>query len=987
MADIFLSYSRRDRVFVEQLRAALEGLHRTVWVDLRDIPPSADWRDEIHQAITDSSVFICVLSPDYAASEVCREEVEFALANQKRLIPIVLRDVSGAGVLPAIAALNWIFFRESDNRATALHTLLAAMDADLPYLRSGARLLARAKEWETKGRNNSFTLRGKDLAEAEQWLATSGGKQPAPSQEQTQYIVASRRASSRRQRTTISALTVGILITLILSIISTALYKVTSDQNVVLRAHATAGSASDAIANGHLDQGLVLAVAASKQYDDFDTRNALLDGLDSAAYLDSVLIGPETSTTSSFANYTDVMYSADGATLMAADIHTHTVLLWDAAAHKLRRRISIPEKNSEDSSGQPLEDTLLAAALSPDGQTVATKSYLSGIQFFSATDGSLQANITGADTQEAVFFGESVVYSKDGNLLAWSECATEACDVERVTLLDTRTDTLKTLPPLSMKAQADMTVSLAFSADGTKLAAGELDNSGFLNQRIGGVVDVFDLTRDTLARTITLAPDSAQGIAGDVRAVAFSPDGSTLAIAGSRNSDATTGQILLWNVAQGRFTPNPLVETEGPITAEAFSPDGRFLVTACEGAIGLRIWSVKALAAATPLIKQHTEVINAIAFGPDGRHFVTGGEDGQLLIWRDTPYTALSRLSGDGFGGLSETAFSPDGSLLATGDVNSVTLWSVRTGQQVKILTIPPADRDKTDDAVGGIAFSPDGKLLAAGDQLAQVIVWDVASGEPAGPPLKGHIFDPALAQLNFVMDVQFSPDGAWLASSGLDGQAALWDTRTWTVTHTFTGLEANLRQTAFSPDGRYLAVVGATRDIEVWDIARAADARTLTTGSVRIRALAFYPNHSAALAAMDENGLITTWDVTTGKTTGQSMANGKLSDTVFSPHLTFNKAGSLLVSSHDLTVTVWAMSGPGVGQPYMRSLTPAYSVLNTALSPDGRYLAIATNGIVETRYLSLAGWRASACATANRNLTTSEWSQFIPSAPYLKVC
>ncbi len=44
MADVFLSYSRRDRAFVEYLRAALEAAKRSVWVDLRDIPPSAAWR-------------------------------------------------------------------------------------------------------------------------------------------------------------------------------------------------------------------------------------------------------------------------------------------------------------------------------------------------------------------------------------------------------------------------------------------------------------------------------------------------------------------------------------------------------------------------------------------------------------------------------------------------------------------------------------------------------------------------------------------------------------------------------------------------------------------------------------------------------------------------------------------------------------------------------------------------------------------------------
>ena len=115
MADVFISYSRRDKAFIEDLRAALDASKRSVWVDLRDIPPSADWRDEIHQAITSSDAFVCVVSPDYVASPICQEELEFARANNKRLIPIIRRDIPTNQAPPALAALNWIFFRESDD--------------------------------------------------------------------------------------------------------------------------------------------------------------------------------------------------------------------------------------------------------------------------------------------------------------------------------------------------------------------------------------------------------------------------------------------------------------------------------------------------------------------------------------------------------------------------------------------------------------------------------------------------------------------------------------------------------------------------------------------------------------------------------------------------------------------------------------------------------------------------------------------------------
>ena len=1003
MTDVFISYSRRDRPFVEQLRAALEAAKRSVWVDLRDIPPSADWRDEIHQAINGSDTIICVLSPDYVSSPICREEVEYAAASNKRLVPIVYRDVSGQDAPPSLAALNWIFYRQSDDQDISLRQLLSALETDLAYVRSGTRLLVRAKEWESKDRNASFTLRGKDLAEAEQWLATSGGKKPAPSQEQTQYIVASRRASSRRQRTTIGALTVGIIITLTLSIISTALYRVTSDQNRTLRAHDIAGKANDALTNSHLDQGLLLAVAASKQYDDFDTRNALLNGLDSAAYLDSVLIGAEPSGNTSNNNYADTMYSADGRTLMTADLGNSSVIMWDGVTHKLLRRLNVPELSRQDpASGLNMADFLEDAAISADGSYIATKSYLSGIRVWNADTGALEGSLPNSsaldNSGDTSITRGTIRFSPDGKLLAWSECVStleNPCGSEHIIVADISSGNVLPVLPIAAQSPAGLSVTLAFSPDSSMLAVGVVSDTQFLNNQLGGIVYLFhvDSRHDTDALLASVSLGSAGSgstsqPSGDVTAVAFSPDGSLLAIAGDQDGIGSQGQVLCWNVAQRRFTGASLRESDGSISAEAFSPDGRFLVTGMSsGDFGLRVWNVEQRYAVTPVLRAHTQTVDSVAFSPDGKHFVSSGADGQVLVWRLAPYSPLSLTLGADYTGDGQVAFSPNGALMAVGGRNEVTLWNVKSGSKAQTLLIPASDRDNADDDIGGIAFSPDGKMLAAGDQLAQVIVWNLASGAPVGPPLKGHRqLLPTMP--NFVWDVVFSPDSALLVSSGEDGQAIVWNVNTWSIVHTFTADSSLLeRQAAFSPDGRYLAVGGGNQNITIWDVARGSVARTLNTGGVSARALAFYPHETATLAALDSNGMITTWDARTGATIGQQLSDGKLATSLDAPHLAFNPAGTLLISSHDLTLTMWTLTGVGHGQKYVRAIVPEYSQMNAALSPDGRYVAIATVGGVEVHYATLAGWRASACASANRTLTQSEWRQFIPNTPYQAVC
>src|SRR5262249_55935250 len=120
-----------------------------------------------------------------------------------------------------LAKLNWIFCRETDDFEKAIDDLISALDTDLDWTRAHTRLLTRAIEWENKGKNNSFVLRGDDLQSAEQWLAQAGAdKERQPTALQTEYIIASRKAATRRQRITLGAVTFGFVVAIILAIVA-----------------------------------------------------------------------------------------------------------------------------------------------------------------------------------------------------------------------------------------------------------------------------------------------------------------------------------------------------------------------------------------------------------------------------------------------------------------------------------------------------------------------------------------------------------------------------------------------------------------------------------------------------------------------------------------------------------------------------------------------------------------------------------------------
>ncbi|MBN1563769.1 MAG: toll/interleukin-1 receptor domain-containing protein [Anaerolineae bacterium] len=208
MADLFISYSRRDEPFVRRLHDALAARQKDVWVDLEDIPSSSDWWDEIQAGIEASDAFIFVISPDSAQSEVCLREIRHAESRNKRFIPVVWRKISDAvlekNLPPVIKKTNWIFFGEAEEEFDhALATLLVALATDLSYVHEHTRLWLRAISWQTAHHDSSQLLRGNELKAAEEWLAAGLAGDHAlernqPTRLHIEFIQSSHRARNYR---------------------------------------------------------------------------------------------------------------------------------------------------------------------------------------------------------------------------------------------------------------------------------------------------------------------------------------------------------------------------------------------------------------------------------------------------------------------------------------------------------------------------------------------------------------------------------------------------------------------------------------------------------------------------------------------------------------------------------------------------------------------------------------------------------------------
>jgi TIR domain len=200
MADVFISYSRRDTELVRSLHARLARSERDASVDWEDIPPSAEWMAEIERAIEAADTFVFVISPDSVVSLTCEDECAHAAACNKRIVPVVAREVDPQSAPERIRKLNWLFFRPTDDLEAAYNQLIEIIGTDLAWVRAHSGLLVRAKEWQANENDRSYLLGGTDLEDSERWVAQAFQRQPKPVELQLSYVAASRAEETRRQR-------------------------------------------------------------------------------------------------------------------------------------------------------------------------------------------------------------------------------------------------------------------------------------------------------------------------------------------------------------------------------------------------------------------------------------------------------------------------------------------------------------------------------------------------------------------------------------------------------------------------------------------------------------------------------------------------------------------------------------------------------------------------------------------------------------------
>ena len=534
-------------------------------------------------------------------------------------------------------------------------------------------------------------------------------------------------------------------------------------------------------------------------------------------------------------------------------------------------------------------------AYSPDSLRLAVASSI-GIWLYDAPTGAAVALLAGHT--ESVL---SVAFSPDGKILA------SGGGYGTIWLWDVGSGQLQTI----LEGYAVWVSPLLFSPDGKILASGHRRE-----------ILLWDVGSGQLQATLS-------GHTDRVFSMAFSPDGKTLASRDQHGTillwDAGSGQrkesleghtdwITSVTSSLDEGTLASLEEYMFHITAVAFSPDGKTLASGDESGTIL-LWDVDSSQRQKTLQEPTGDAVLSVKFSSDGITLAGGSGSGTVLLWdvgsgqrkavlqTHTDDAVLSVKFSPGFTrvgnvevyaypvGITYIAFSPDGTTLAGGSEDEIWLWDVGNGQRKAIFKGHA-------DVVLPAAFSPDGHTLAGGSE-DEIWLWDVDSGQRKAT-LQGHT--------NFVTSVAFSPDGTTLASASRDETVRLWDVDSGQHKATLREHTHFVTSVEFSPDGKIL--FSESRDLALlWDVDSGQRKATLQ-GHCGSSAVFSPDGHTLACWSSKE---IRLWDVDSGqrKATLQGHTN-------FITSMAFSPDGTTLASaSGDGTILLWDMS------PYITPSTP----------------------------------------------------------------
>lgn len=897
MSDAFITYSRKDKEFVHKLHQALLDKQRDIWVDFEDIPISAEWLQEVFAGIESANAVIAILSPDFAASTVARQEVEHAVKYQKRLIPILHRDVSPDALHPALASHNWLFFRDTDDFDSSVEQLISTLDTDLDYVKQHTQLLIEAREWEQKGKNDGYLLTEGEVTEAERWLVDGAHKLPPPTPLHVEYITHTRQFYAIRQRATLRNVTLALIGALLLALFALMQYTLARQETAarIVQQQRAENNAQTAVANferfegarltseslrlfntsnGNTEVAALLTLRALRRAYSPQADAALQQALE-RNYAQHLFTGGHTDSIRA------VVFTPDN-TLVATGGADNRILLWNAVTGEITRQL------------QGHNGAIRSLAFSSDGRWLLSGANDNVAILWDMTTGQTTARFYGHNA--AV---NSVAFMPDGQ-----HVVTGGGDgTARIWDIVTR----KQMAVLRQHTAA--VTSVAVSSDGGRILTGSEDRT----------VILWDTATKAALHVYTSHTDG-------ITAVAFLPTGRFFV---SASKDVTA---ILWDVDRPEQEVRQFIGHTDQILSINISTDGRYLVTGSADRTA-RLWDIQS-GLLWRVYTGPTAAITGVDFSSDRRQLAVTSADRTVRIWEVNLEQRSRQFIGHAAQVTSVNVSSDGKTLMSTSIDRSIRLWDMATLKQTRRIGIVPSEvydaallKDDTRLVVGyadsvvrlidvysstvlteykghqgavfAVALSPDEMHIASASEDGTVRVWNLASGqtELIIPNRNGERGGP-------VNSVAFSPDGTRLLTAGDEGSVRLWDSATGQLIRDFdpSKFSGPVLMAIFSPDGMSILSASSGNDttVRLWKI-DGTPIREFVGHTTRVTSLAFSPDGQRIVTG-SEDATARVWDVATGNQLRQFAGH---TSSIWS--VTFSADGQYVVTgSLDRTIRLW---------------------------------------------------------------------------------
>jgi len=1018
MSHIFISYSRKDRDFAKKVVQELEKKDFDTWIDWHDIPKGEDWEQEIYRGIEEADAFIFLISPDSVVSEMCNKEIAHAVENNKRILPIVIRDADKKNFFfenakVEISKRNWIFCRYKkeqsdtiimlDDFERATEEIQTTIHTDYEWLKYHTRLQVKALEWD-RHKDNSRLLRGKELRDAESRLAESY-LDPQPTILQGQYILISTKRERQRRNLIIAISSVAGAAIVALGIYAQFQGNLATSRAATAQAASTgqaqqaqtAQAASTmaiqesnqrATAQVEADERRKLALARQIAVQAELTRNEQPDHLEQSVLLaaESLRRFQDLGELSSQVNQT----LREGLSILPQHIldMNHPGVInslsasqdgkWIATSILDPMQTGFPVmvwRLQEGENVYQLETWARVTDLdfSPDSQYLATSGSHGIAQVWNLANGKEVVSL------EHGYYINNIAFSPDGNLLA---TAGQDGNILLWNWQDPR-------PRPVHLHQDDSVIALAFSPNGQFLATASMDET----------VRIWDVSRGNEIGRMAFVPGPDAFVhffSHDPGArLAFSPDNLLLAVGGY------DGRVQIWDLANRQELPS--FKHENAVTAVSFSPRGDYLASASVDETA-RVWQLNS--GREYLRLEHTDDVNAVVFSESGKFVVTASADGTARVWETQRGTEFARMTHDA--SVESVVLSPDGVHAITIGGSTASLWEMTNQRELKffnfaafavspdnehfvgasgratatVYEIASGDRGRSvnhDGDIGDILFAPDGRWVATSDGYT-VKVWDIAS--------ESKIYE--LAHSRVVWRITFSPEGKLLAtaSSPRDGYTLIriWDWADEQEISQFK-VKGSPGSIMFSEDGNYLALTTSQADIEFLTAWLFEAASGQETKHIQLRG-----GEKALIYSVTDDRLLALESVPTSFT--QEQGDIVIVHFPSSPSLSPDGQYRLTYTPHTSLPNPLRVEEIATGKVvFQTELEP--ETVEAVFSPNGRFLVTLSWSfyIGDNRYVRFWLWRpedliTAACSRVLENLTQSEWVVYIgEDIPYHATC